>query len=134
MHDAEPSTILKTDALGRVTITREKRDELLDAFDRSGLKGAQFARLAGVNYGTFASWVQDRRHARGEYEFERKPPARTTAQPLRLMEATLAQPSPASAPVTPFEVLLPGGAKLLIADSSHIALAAQLLNSLRAPC
>ena len=35
MHEHGPSNILKTDALGRVTIVREKRDELLDAFDCS---------------------------------------------------------------------------------------------------
>jgi transposase-like protein len=134
MHDAEPSTILKTDALGRVTLTREKRAELLEAFDRSGLKGTQFARLAGVNYGTFASWVQDRRHARGEYPLVRKPATAATPPPLRLLEATLAAPASASSRVSPLEVHLPGGAKLLITDSSHIALVAQLLNSLRVPC
>lgn len=66
MHEAEPTTILKRDALGRVTVTREQRVALLDEFERSGLKGRPFARMAGVNYPTFANWIQKRRHARGE--------------------------------------------------------------------
>ena len=67
MDDAEATKILKRDALGRVTLTGEQREALLDEFERSGLKGKPFARLAGVNYPTFASWIQKRRHARGDY-------------------------------------------------------------------
>lgn len=33
------TTILRRDALGRVTHTREQREALLDEFERSGLKG-----------------------------------------------------------------------------------------------
>ena len=62
-----PTTILKRDALGRVTLPREQREALIAEFERSGLRAAQFARMAGINYGTFASWMQDRRHARGDY-------------------------------------------------------------------
>ena len=41
------SSLLKTDALGRLRKTRLRREELLDEFGRSGLSGAQFADLAG---------------------------------------------------------------------------------------
>ncbi len=57
MDEANQSTILKRDALGRVFIPEAKREELLDEFERSGLKGAQFARAAGICYQTFACWV-----------------------------------------------------------------------------
>ncbi len=57
MDGAEQTTILKRDALGRVTVTREQREALLDQFERSGLKGQPFARMAGVNYQTFAVWI-----------------------------------------------------------------------------
>lgn len=63
MDDAAATKILKRDALGRVTLTGEQREHLLDEFERSGLKGAQFALAAGVKYQTFAHWVQKRRHA-----------------------------------------------------------------------
>jgi hypothetical protein len=140
MDGAGPLTILKRDALGRVTVTREQREALLDEFERGGLKGKPFARLVGVNYPTFASWIQKRRHARGDYAARA---ARSTPgclpQPgaLRLVEAVVPQalsalPEPADVASRALEVLLPGGAKVLVADARQAALAAQLLNSLRA--
>ncbi len=54
MTDEDLTTILKRDAMGRVTITREQREALLDEFERSGLKGMPFARMVGVAYPTFA--------------------------------------------------------------------------------
>ena len=132
-----PTTILKRDALGRVTLPREQREALIAEFERSGLRGTQFARIAGINYGTFASWMQDRRHARGDYARSDRGEARVSpAVPLRLMEAVVA-PSAAglsAAPDSSLEVLLPGGAKMLIANAAQATLAAHLLNSLRAPC
>ena len=65
MDAAGPMTILKRDALGRVTLPRDQWEALIAEFERSGLRGTQFARTVGINYGTFASWMQDRRHARG---------------------------------------------------------------------
>ena len=132
-----PTTILKRDALGRVTLPREQWEALIAEFERSGLRAAQFARMAGINYGTFASWMQDRRHARGDYARSDRGEARVSpAVPLRLMEAVVA-PSVAGLPAAPdsaLEVLLPGGAKMLIANAAQATLAAHLLNSLRAPC
>jgi hypothetical protein len=60
-------------------------------------------------------------------------------QSLRLLEAVVAQPASTSPPEAPpshqvLEVLLPGGAKLLIASVPQVALAAQLLVALRKPC
>jgi transposase-like protein len=115
-----PTTILKRDALGRVTLPREQREALIAEFERSGLRATQFARIAGINYGTFASWMQDRRHARGDYARSDRGEARVSpAVPLRLMEAVVA-PSAAGLPAAPdsaLEVLLPGGAKVLIANA-----------------
>ena len=56
----DQTTLLKQDVLVRVTLTRDKREALLDEFERSGMKGRPFARMAGVNYQTFASWIQKR--------------------------------------------------------------------------
>ena len=65
--EEQSKTVLRRDALGRTWTTPEKRESILDEFERSGLKGAQFARLAGINYGTFATWLQKRRHERGTF-------------------------------------------------------------------
>ena len=51
---------LARDETGRVRVSVQRPKALLDEFERSGLSGAQFARLAGVNYPTFAVWVQKR--------------------------------------------------------------------------
>ena len=85
-----PTTILKRDALGRVTLPREQREALIAEFEPSGLRATQFARMAWINYGTFASWMQDRRHARGDYARCDRGEARVSpAVPLRLMEAVI---------------------------------------------
>jgi hypothetical protein len=45
MPTDEATTILNRDVLGRVTISKEQREALLDKFERSGLKGLPFGRL-----------------------------------------------------------------------------------------
>ncbi len=139
MDDAEATKILKRDALGRVTLTGEQREHLLDEFERSGLKGRPFARLAGVNYPTFASWIQKRRHARGDYVRVSRRQAAAGSEPpraLSLVEAVLASSQPAPAGThngtgaAVLQLNLPGGAHLTIATPQHAVLAAQLLKAL----
>jgi len=144
MNVGEPTTLLKRDRLGRVTIPRAQREALLDEFERSGLKGQPFASLVGVNYQTFASWIQKRRRARGDYAAmavasNAAAAAKRAPRALRLIEAvaaasraevsTTAQDASAA-----LEVFLPGGARLLVSHSSQLTLAAQLINSLRTSC
>ena len=58
--DAEENH-LACDGTGQVRLSVQRREALLDEFERSGLSGVQLARLAGVKYPTFAVWVQNRR-------------------------------------------------------------------------
>ena len=55
MAKAGEAVVLKTDALGRVKMTAAQRERVLDEFERSGLSGAKFAKLAGIKYQTFAT-------------------------------------------------------------------------------
>lgn len=130
--------VLKTDVLGRVKTGVRQREAMLDEFERSGLSGTKFAAVAGVNYQTFASWVQKRRRATGAYNNGSKKPAtrKTTVRGvpalpvLGWVEAAVEQPA---APVAKNAVLrleLPGGASVLIADEGQAALAAELLKKL----
>lgn len=126
---------MKQDVVGRVSYTEEQREALLDEFERSGLKGVQFARTAGVKYQTFAHWLQQRRHLRGDYEGRGRKPG------LRLVEAVVAAPSatePARAADVPaaqaLEVHLPCGTKLLIGTAKQAVLAAQFIQALARPC
>lgn len=137
MTEEERTTILKRDALGRVTITREQREALLDEFERSGLKGQPFARMVGVTYATFADWIQKRRHARGDYAAtasgrQHGPKPQQTSRSLRLVEAVRSSPD-AQAEVF-LELLLPGGVKLRLTSPAQSALAAQLLKALHTSC
>ncbi len=60
---ASSDAILKTDSLARVRTTPQRRQELLEEFDRSGLSGSEFAALVGVKYSTFAGWAARRKRA-----------------------------------------------------------------------
>ena len=76
--------ILKTDVMGRVRTPPARRQALLEEFARSGVSGKKFAALVGINYQTFASWVQQRRKARGEYPLPGKKPVARAQGPEAL--------------------------------------------------
>lgn len=120
-------TLLKTDVLGRVRATPERRAAILAEFGRSGVSAAQFARLAGINYSTFAQWVQ--RHRR------RRPARKPAGRALRLLEAIVA-PHAKSAVRTdePLGLYLPGGGQLEVRSPAHVPLVAALLQALAARC
>ena len=127
-HTTLPEEILKTDVLGRVRTPKARREALLGEFERSGVSGQKFAALVGVNYQTFASWVQQRRRQRGE-----DPLAAKGAEGLRLVEAVVETGGDEAAAVAGREVLrvaLPGGAWVEIGGGRQVALAAALLRAL----
>ena len=159
IEQAEPPR-LKTDVLGRVLTSAERREALLDEFEKSGVSGKQFAALVGVNYQTFATWIQSRRRRRGDYEAIRAAKLSATATPkkdatkrtaaalpLRWLEAVVEEqpridedaaasvrvPATAAGNAPALCVHLPGGARLEIADPTQVALAAELLRSLEKP-
>lgn len=41
---------------------------MVDEFEKSGMSGQAFAQLVGMNYQTFATWVQKRRKKTGYYK------------------------------------------------------------------
>jgi hypothetical protein len=59
---AAEGEIFKTDTVGRVRVSRARREALLDEFERSGASGAQFAAYVGGKHSTFAAWANKRRH------------------------------------------------------------------------
>jgi transposase-like protein len=72
--------ILVEDTLGRVRTPREKRERILDEYERSGMSGAAFAALVGVKYPTLSSWIQQRRR-------DRTSASLATASPVHWVEA-----------------------------------------------
>lgn len=121
--------ILKTDTLGRVQTPRERREVVLDEFEKSGMSGTKFAELIGVKYQTFASWRQQRRQRGARAAQADNAPA--TDSPLRWVEALFEGPAAcAGRSAAALQVHLPGGAHVEIADRAQAALAAELLRAL----
>ena len=125
-----PDELLKTDVLGRVRVKKARRNALLDEFERGGTSAQAFAKLVGVKYQTFASWVQKRRRARKQYPPVAKalPCVPATAGALRLVEA-VAETAVAKEAES-LLVHLPGGARVEVRDSRQAVLAAELLKAL----
>jgi hypothetical protein len=125
--------ILKQDVLGRVKTPKARREQLLDEFERSGLPGLKFAELAGINYQTFATWVQKRRRQRGDYAAGR---ITATKKSVQWLEAVLAPP-PGSVVKTgglSLVLHLSGGVRVEISDVKQVELAAALVRALQKPC
>ncbi len=115
--------IIKSDQRGRLRFTPAQRATLLDAYDTSGLSGPKFAQLHGINYQTFAGWLQRRKRGPAP-----KPP-RGTPGLITFLEADTSATSGGSV----LEVHLAGGAKLLIDNRAQLALAAALIRELTTP-
>lgn len=112
----ESNEVLKTDKRGRVLVPVERREGLLDEFERSGMSGAKFARLAGIKYATFANWVHGRRKRRGS--------AAAEGEPIRLVEAVLENGSTGGGLL----IELPGGGRVRVESPLQLRLAAELLS------
>jgi len=124
-----PEELLRSDVLGRVRTPRERREGMLDEFERSGLTGQKFAALVGVKYQTFASWIQKRRKTRGSYSQAEPIETRSAeSQPVQWLEAVAETGGGSS--VKELRVELPGGASVKVADAGQAVLAARLLREL----
>ena len=116
----EELRILKVDSRGWARMPPEKRERILDEFERSGMTGIAFAGLIGVEYPTFASWRRRRDRSR-----PRRPRiGRGREGPIRFVEAQPAENSLA------LEVELPGSARIRIVDRGQIPLVVELLRGL----
>ena len=109
--------LLRADARGRIWRSAEQRAEILAAFDRSGVSGAEFARLVGVKYPTLAGWRHRRRRQRGEAGTDPR-------LKVRFVEAAV---TPATVPV---ELELPGGVRLRLTEPAQVPLVVALLRGL----
>jgi hypothetical protein len=124
--------VLKRDELGRVRTPPERREQLLDEFERSGLSGMKFAALTGLKYQTFAAWLTKRRRQRDPAAAN--VPAKSVDS-VRWLEAVVEQAQNAGGQNHPGLVLeLPGGARAQVGDAKQALLAAALLRALEKPC
>ena len=117
----EEDQILKTDSMGRVWTPVDRREALLDEFERSGLSGVKFAALVGVKYQTFIAWTRKRRE-------ERQESGNGSAGGVRWFEATV-EPERGESSIVGLRVVLPGGAHLVVRSAGEARLAAELLRA-----
>ncbi|WP_265593068.1 hypothetical protein [Verrucomicrobium sp. BvORR034] len=117
------SLVLKQDGLGRVRTPAARREELLAEFSRSGLSGARFATLAGVNYQTFMSWVHKQNRRSGRAVSAQRPP--------RFVEVMA---PPVAEPPLPLIIELAAGITLHLHHANQVPLAGELLRNLARPC
>jgi transposase-like protein len=111
--------VLKTDQRGRVRVPAERREELLDLFEQSGMSGAAFARVHGLRYSTFAHWRKVRRERSACED-----PDRVTFQEVNLHT----HPGPSASGVL---VELPLGARVRLERADQIPWVAALCQQLK---
>jgi transposase-like protein len=116
------STIIRTGSDGRLRYSREQRQDLLEAFDRSGLSAMSFSRQHGVSYQTFIAWVRKRREC-----CESLPPNAPAFAEVMFQQ-------PVHDPSAGLRILLPCGTVIEIPCRSALSLAAELITTLRRPC
>ena len=108
----------RRDRRGRVNWPRERREQLLDEYEKSGLSQAAFARREGVRYPTFAHWVQERRRGTSTAS-----PGRRPAVSPRFVEVGV----PAAASSSELSVSLPGGLVARGAEATALAILVRAL-------
>ena len=120
--------ILKQDSLGRVRTPLAKRQEILAAYDGSGMSGARFAAMAGINYSTFSSWVQMRNQKQGKESVLRGSASKPEVQ---WIETEISCRAEQRCSGTGMEIeLLGSGARLRIRDERDAELAAVVLRAM----
>ena|SRR5215216_6061570 len=133
MISTEQTAVLKSDTRGRVRTPPERRERLLDEFERSGLSGAKFAEVVGIKYQTLAAWVTKRRKQRGVART-----AANAADPVRWLEAVVREAqAPACHPGAAVKLRLGTGICIEVSDVSQVSLAVHLVHALdksAAPC
>ena len=122
--NATHDSLVKFDRRGRLRYAPEQKAALVEAYAKSGLSGPKFAALHGVNYQTFAAWLQKRKRAGSAA-------ALPAPSGLALVEV--------EAPAGPCRdgglcLILPGGTELHLASQAAVPLAASLIRELSRSC
>jgi transposase-like protein len=122
--NATHDSLVKFDRRGRLRYAPEQKAALVEAYAASGVSGPKFAALHGVNYQTFASWLQKRKRAGGA-------PGLPAPQDWSLVEVEAPVAGVSAVGLT---VLLAGGTELHVASHAAVPLAAALIRELSRPC
>jgi transposase-like protein len=128
----EAGQILSQDARGRVLVSRERRESLLEEYERSGMSGVKFARYVGIKYSTLAHWLRSRRRQREKLLLKAGAETGAGKSNGRWIEAVVEEGSPPRVPAGALRIYFVGGAYAQISSAEEAALAAELLGRLGA--
>ena len=124
---SEEQRFLSSDERGRVRVSAERREALLDEFERSAMSGAKFARMAGIKYPTFALWAQKRRRQRQEGGGEAAT-INPGPRPVAFLEALIEEGASVGAGSGHgLQVVFPGGVRMEVETPTQLRLAAELM-------
>jgi hypothetical protein len=135
-EEAITNELMKVDRRGHVRVSAQRREVLLDEFERCGVSAAEFAAHIGVKYSTFAHWRQmcSRKRAGGGDLASSAPAALMPTgsnSATRWVEAVVeANGSSGAARGASLKIALPGGASLEVSEAAQMNLAAELLRAL----
>jgi hypothetical protein len=118
---------LKTDKRGRVRTRPERRQELLDEFDKSGLSAPKFAAVTGLKYQTLAGWLHRRRKQKAEGAPALNRAKEQTVQWLETVLEKAQATQPAGIPA--LSVRLPSGATIDISNAAQAPLVGAVLRA-----
>jgi hypothetical protein len=133
--EQEAGQILSQDAQGRVLVPRERRELMLEEYDRSGMSGVRFAQYVGIKYTTLAYWLKRRRRHQEQKKLLMKAgrdtePGGTNGTWIEAVVDKNGAPTRASAAA--LRIDFAGGAYCQISSTAELALAAELLGRLGA--
>ena len=130
--EEEGGEILSRDARGRVLVSRERRELLLEQYDRSGMSGVKFAEYIGIKYSTLAYWLQSRRRKREREKLLLKAGRETRPGQSNgaWIEAVVENGSPPRVQGGALRIYFAGGAYCQISGAAEAAMAAELLGRL----
>jgi transposase-like protein len=117
-------SVLQVDERGHVRVSKERREALLAEFERSGMSGAKFARLAGIKYPTFMYWLKQRRERCGSDGGSGLSEAPAVSFVEALIDGSCRRPTEG------LIIELAGGARLRVESPVQLRLAAELLRML----
>jgi len=113
------TSIIKSDRVGRTRYSQAYKDEVVAAYQQSGMSAVAFAHHCGVKYPTFVSWVSKARQAGGAH----------AGRDEHGEQFILAEIGCGGTDV-PLKLELPGGVIIHVSSSRHLGLLADLLKTL----
>ena len=127
MSEEIATQVLKVDEAGRVQTPRAKREEIVAAYESSGMTGRQFATYCGVRYSTLMCWVK-------RYRKKRRATGTEVVLGKRWVEAVVE--SKAAHEEAGLDVEIGAGVRLRVSSLKQAELAGEILRAMGAagPC